>query len=328
MEEKLKTQVVQAAEAVKRKAKELRMTESNNERMLETVFEPITKPLRQIIHKNNYFKTTNEAEDEIIGDTLNEIVDKHPPREYRDIIIKNKPCSSRDNISDDDDDFEDDNSEDDSKTDLSNISFKTIESMSSPCGDDSSWSLSSEVLSDVPYGVRIERGKLMIGSARANIREDKISIGGNDYVKTDGLCELLLKKVPNMELVTERDLQAYKRILVETNAHRRDYDSNKPIKANRGQKYLHIIKPLFKLRKLSTSSASSAVSTKEHMSEGAGLTLNKQFKRNTDYIYWDDPNELVERLKLLIASKDAGNTGLDSEIISIIEELRENKIIN
>jgi hypothetical protein len=35
----------------------------------------------------------------------------------------------------------------------------------------------------------------------------------------------------------------------------------------------------------------------------------------------------VERLKLLCASKQAGNTGVDNEIISIIEELREENII-
>lgn len=48
---------------------------------------------------------------------------------------------------------------------------------------------------------------------------------------------------------------------------------------------------------------------------------------STIILYWDDPNELVERLKLLIASKDAGNTGLDNEIISVVEELRESGII-
>ncbi|CAG9137606.1 unnamed protein product, partial [Plutella xylostella] len=44
-------------------------------------------------------------------------------------------------------------------------------------------------------------------------------------------------------------------------------------------------------------------------------------------VYWDDPNELIERLQLLIASKDAGNTNHDNEILSIIEELKEAGII-
>lgn len=41
------------------------------------------------------------------------------------------------------------------------------------------------------------------------------------------------------------------------------------------------------------------------------------------YEYFDDPNELCERLRLLTASKAAGNTNHIQEINSILEELRE-----
>jgi hypothetical protein len=54
----------------------------------------------------------------------------------------------------------------------------------------------------------------------------------------------------------------------------------------------------------------------------------KKVRSNVSYVYWDDPNELVDRLKLLVASRDAGNTGLENEIISIIEELQESGILN
>jgi hypothetical protein len=47
-----------------------------------------------------------------------------------------------------------------------------------------------------------------------------------------------------------------------------------------------------------------------------------------NYVYWDDPNELVERLWLLVASQTAGHWGHNNEIVSIIvEELRESGII-
>ena len=46
-----------------------------------------------------------------------------------------------------------------------------------------------------------------------------------------------------------------------------------------------------------------------------------------DYIHWNDPNELVERLALLIASEKAGNGGHKAEIASIEEELREDNFI-
>lgn len=37
--------------------------------------------------------------------------------------------------------------------------------------------------------------------------------------------------------------------------------------------------------------------------------------------YYNDPEQLVERLQLLIASKQAGNTGVDNEISAILDEL-------
>lgn len=46
-----------------------------------------------------------------------------------------------------------------------------------------------------------------------------------------------------------------------------------------------------------------------------------------DYRHWDDANELVERLRLLLASTQAGHSGHMNEITSIVEELREANII-
>jgi len=41
-----------------------------------------------------------------------------------------------------------------------------------------------------------------------------------------------------------------------------------------------------------------------------------------------DPNALCERLELLMASKQAGNTGLRNEIVSISDELLRQKIFS
>lgn len=50
--------------------------------------------------------------------------------------------------------------------------------------------------------------------------------------------------------------------------------------------------------------------------------------KNTDKTCKLDNNELVERLKLLMASKKAGSSSSDNEIIAIINELKEVNIIN
>lgn len=134
----------------------------------------------------------------------------------------------------------------------------------------------------------------MLCSACIAINVQFITVAGRKYRNTPGLKQLLFKKDVNLNLVTDSDMQNYKSILLDTNAHRRDYEPSKPIKSNKGLKCLQVIKPLFKLK--------NTVHEK-------GLPLLKKWRKNIDLVYWDDPNELVERLKLLIASKDAGNTG-------------------
>jgi len=58
-----------------------------------------------------------------------------------------------------------------------------------------------------------------------------------------------------------------------------------------------------------------------------GSSLYKDVIPKTQLVYYDDPNELVVRLNLLTSSQNAGNTGVNNEIISILEELRERNII-
>ncbi|KYM98255.1 hypothetical protein ALC62_11042 [Cyphomyrmex costatus] len=54
------------------------------------------------------------------------------------------------------------------------------------------------------------------------------------------------------------------------------------------------------------------------------MTLNDDA---IEYVHWDDPNKLVDRLRLLDASQRAGNTAHGNEMLSIIEELREAGLI-
>lgn len=70
---------------------------------------------------------------------------------------------------------------------------------------------------------------------------------------------------------------------------------------------------------------------KERRIKYGGEGIEKKFipyTENIVYEYYDDPNELVERLMLLVSSKSAGNTNHDQEINSIVEELRERNIIH
>ena len=46
-----------------------------------------------------------------------------------------------------------------------------------------------------------------------------------------------------------------------------------------------------------------------------------------DYVHWNDSNELVDRLRLLEASRQADHNAHNNEILYIIEELREAGLI-
>lgn len=164
--------------------------------------------------------------------------------------------------------------------------------------------LSKSSLTDTTYGIRREENKFFIGNKEVEIANDDISIDNNIYKGTKGLWELLTLKMPKD--YTNADLQTYKEILELTNGHLKGYNHNAPLSSNRHSKYTTIIKPLFKV---------------------SGSGIREVTNNKIDYIYWDNPNELVNRLRLLWFSREAGNTGVNNEIDSIIEELREYGLI-
>lgn len=84
-------------------------------------------------------------------------------------------------------------------------------------------------------------------------------------------------------------------------------------------------------RKFQRFNASDYLTNIRRLRQKSGKGLQNEFVKYGDrvvYEYYDDPNELCDRLKLLVSSKQAGNTNHDYEINSIVEELREADIIN
>jgi len=63
-------------------------------------------------------------------------------------------------------------------------------------------------------------------------------VDGKNYKATPGLWELLTKPKLYRRLVSVQDKQAYKQILLQSNAHRVNYSSSGKIKANKGVKYI------------------------------------------------------------------------------------------
>jgi hypothetical protein len=162
--------------------------------------------------------------------------------------------------------------------------------------------------------------KFYIGTAEVKFVGKDIDINGKRYEGTPGLYELLFKRNPKK--YSDQDIHTYKEILDITSAARTNFNPNSQIQGTKAFKYKSIIGPLY------SEELTRYHETPKRENKTFGKGMFKEVNQNPiDYVYWDDPNELVDRLKLLVASQTAGHTGHTNEIISIIEELREIDIV-
>jgi hypothetical protein len=175
---------------------------------------------------------------------------------------------------------------------------------------------------DHTYGVRHEDGSWMVGDSTLEIDEnDDFHVKGIRYKGTPGLYELMFMKHPDDDVYDRNDLSAYKSILLATNGHKQHYLPGAQVNTNRGVKYKEIISRLFKKKHRGGGGGGGG----EHRRDGTYMTFTPNAA--IDYVHWDDPNELVARLRLLTASQRSGHTGHTNEIVSIVEELREANVI-
>lgn len=147
---------------------------------------------------------------------------------------------------------------------------------------------------DRVYGPHRASGEIRLGDTPFHVINNRqLRFGDFDFPITNGLMSLLLLKSPKD--YNDDDLERYRQILKITKRH---LNKTGELKQHKSKKYDSIISRIF-----------------EKKGEGC------------DYVYFDDYNEIVERLRLLIASQQAGNNSHGNEIVSIISELREKKII-
>ena len=161
--------------------------------------------------------------------------------------------------------------------------------------------------------IRIEDNVLKIGDSPIHFTKTYVKIQNENYPKTTGLLQLLFQKQPGLRHIGSNDIENYRKIVEVTNAFRKNYSETQPLRKSKSYKYKDIIGPYF------DKSINRNVS-------GSGLLPKYKIARKDmrmDYVYWDDPNELVDRLRLLLAELEAGNQSHTNEIHSIIEELKE-----
>ena len=108
-------------------------------------------------------------------------------------------------------------------------------------------------------------------------------------------------KLPNE--YDDEDYENYAEILVNTSALKRgNVSGSRTPKASKSWKWNNLLKPIWGERA---------------KYEGTGVVIIPS-----------DPNALLDRLDLLMASKRAGNTGVRNEIVSICDELKRQQILD
>lgn len=172
-------------------------------------------------------------------------------------------------------------------------------------------------LTDNQYGIRFnpDTQEWMIGDSNVEIDGNDIIVKDRKYQGTNGLYQLIFMKNP--EDFSQEDLHRYGSILRLTNAHKRGYKPDGQINGNKSVKYRTIIKKLFPIE-----------ARRDRFFSVPGSGLHVTSNTTPQYIYWNSINELVDRLRLLYAEKNAGNNSVDNQITSILEELSEEGIIS
>jgi len=166
-------------------------------------------------------------------------------------------------------------------------------------------------LKPAAYNVRWEGDKYYIGTKPIYFNDGKVLFDGIEYPATRGLLNLLMRKIPTD--YDDNDIENYGSILDNGGA---IYQSkNTPIDKN-SIKWNKIVRPIWE--RLHPKRAKSADYKKAKRQAGNGVIFLSS-----------DPDALVERLRLMLSSVRAGNTGIvRNESIAILDELLRMKHIN
>ena len=161
---------------------------------------------------------------------------------------------------------------------------------------------------DETFGIRNEKGLSYIGNKQIIIVNNNIIVDDRKFKGTRGLWELLMSKNPNTLHIDDNDYNEYSKLMVKTNALHKDYNPNNPYpRSSRGNKW-NLIRDIWVNRE--------DIKKKEGY-EGSGVVVIPS-----------DPNALLERLDLLLASQEAGHTGVRNELVSICDELKRQGVLD
>ena len=200
---------------------------------------------------------------------------------------------------------------------------------------------------DLKSGIYFKEEDEYIGSEKIKIDGNNIIIDKETYKGTPGLWELITSKnIPDISEYKAKDLYNYTYIMANTNTAYVKFDPSRQYKGGRNDKMNYLIKPF--VRVLEEKGDEALVDKiekhfkvnedEEEDEEDLSEYQEKYLLSNDDpqpstsgkglKILPSDPNALIDRFDLLFSSKKAGHTGVRNEIISILDELKRQGVIN
>ena len=168
---------------------------------------------------------------------------------------------------------------------------------------------------DKKFGIRKEKGHHYIGNKHVIIKDNDIIIAktGERLEGTTGLWELIMSKSP--QNFTDMDYDNYKYLIIMSNVlHRGNNPKNTYPKSSGSYKWTFLLGPIWFEKKGGVYRYSKK---KEGYKDGSGVVVIPS-----------DPNALLERLDLLLASQEAGHTGVRNELVSICDELKRQGVLD
>ena len=168
---------------------------------------------------------------------------------------------------------------------------------------------------DTTFGIYKRNGDHYIGNTHVIIKDDDIIIKetGERFVGTHGLWKLITTKNLSLDKIEwdKMDEEDYVRLVEKTHVLHRGNNPNSPYaKSSGGKKWNSILTFIWH-----TDRFPKRGEFKEY--EGQGVVVIPS-----------DPNALLERLDLLLASQKAGHTGVRNELVSICDELKRQGVLD
>ena len=161
---------------------------------------------------------------------------------------------------------------------------------------------------DTTFGIRNVEGLYYIGNKQATIVNNNIVVGDEKFKGTRGLWELLMAKKPDTYYFDDNDYDEYAKLMVKTNALHSGYNpKNSYPRSSRSDKW-NLIRNIW--------------ANREHIKKKEG------YEGKGVVVIPSDPNALLERLDLLLASQEAGHTGVRNELVSICDELKRQGVLD